>query len=618
MSQIASREKPALPQRWADEIAHASPSKPPKLDTSPARVFDVKLDGFLDRFQTEIGDARALKEALDQSNADTPDYAQRKQQFKAKMDRIRTLFTTEGEDFVESLSNHNPKLSMAAGSNTIELAEGIERLETAFKEEETKRARKQIAKRAVENLTPEQSVTHSANAERSPVTVGHTLGNLNSEETLQLMQSDIQALKLELLRLQRSKETTPTYKGHPLSLPPKPPVSLDTAIFSSESVTRETDDKALPPSLLANNVSVVRVTGRANGMAPTYVSHLEQMKSRLEALEKKPLSRRAKSAARLGRTHTMGSMYDHVHDENQPQNVTAMVTPPRASRRMNQRSISTQSPPNYHRYTPPKPERFIQVSSPNSTPSPGRKSVKRNEKDGSPSPAKLFFDAPEDLLARPQSHAAARDIQRYSLKVARRFGPTENATHGSPEPRSRSVATVSPRRKMNGEGNGIGHTLSDVGNTVVVNPPSTIDTSGSGGRVVEEIQGDMWVRKGVVWKRWRRRYATIVSHNFFGRVMCLFCYSYSSGGSPKTRSQIVVLQGALCRAVRDKVEIGGQQRYMFVVRTTSKEYYFAAESDEDRRNWIREIREAAKNEAVKKKQGIITGGRSMAFRNRFS
>lgn len=260
----------------------------------------------------------------------------------------------------------------------------------------------------------------------------------------------------------------------------------------------------------------------------------------------------------------------------------------------------------------------MQIASPGSSPSPGRKPLRRTDTHGGASPARLFFDAPEDLLSRPQSHAAAKDIQRYSLKVARRFGPMEAVTTHSPEPRSKSLATVSPPRRPVGhaEGGPVGHTLSDVGNGGVNISPSTIETSGSGGRVVEEIEGDMWVRKGVVWKRWRRRYATIVSHQFFGKVMCLFNYD-SSGGRISTRSQIVVLQGSLCRALRDKVDIGGKQRFVFVLRTLSKEYYFAAETDEMRRNWIRELRDAARTDSSKV-PNAVKGGRSMAFRNRFT
>lgn len=614
MAQLAERTKPSLPQRWADEIAHAAPpTTQSHPETLGGRLFDSKLDGFLERFQQEIVAARALKDALDRIPQGDEEYLRRKEQFKNKMDRIRQLFVTEGEDFVSSLEKRNPKLTIAAcGENTIELAQGIERLETAVKEEETKRAAKA---NVVENVTPEGRTAEPAN--NGPAAVGQTLGNLNSDETLQLMQSDIQALKLELMRLQRSKETATGYQTLPLPFPPsKPTVSVEGGLYSVESLTRETDDnKGLPPSLLANNVSVVRVTGRANGMAPTYVSHLEQMKTRLEALEKRPLTRRAKSAARLGRTHTVGSMYDHP-DENQNPNVVAMVTPPRGNRR-NPRSVSAQSPSSYTNYSPPLAEKFVHISSPGSSPSPVRKSLKNGDAPNGTSPARLFFDAPEDMLSRPQSHAAAKDIQRYSLKVARRFGPSEHVALHSPEPRSKSLATTSPSRKqaMHGEGGPLSHTLSDVANNALHTSPSTVDTSGSGGRVVEEIEGDMWIRKGVVWKRWRRRYASIVSHQFFGKVMCLFSYD-SSGGRISTRSQIVVLQGSLCRALRDNVEIGGEQRHVFVLRTSTKEYYFAAETDEIRRNWIRELRDAARNDNARFVPAVK--GRSMAFRNRFS
>ncbi|CAN8071418.1 unnamed protein product [Agarophyton chilense] len=362
------------------------------------------------------------------------------------------------------------------------------------------------------------------------------------------------------------------------------------------------------------------------------------MKSRLQALENKPLSRRAKSAARLGRTQTMGSMYEHEHqlahtrlaDENHNPNVSAMVTPPRASRR-HHRSVSTTSPPRSSITAlvptpPPPPLEPLRVdASPSTTPSPVRLGRERT----AASPARLYFDAPEDMLSRPQSHAAARDMHRYSLKVSRRFGPSEmdvgadtrvdampqRVAETRGEPRAKSAVTVSPNRRrgnMKQGGMSVGNALADTA-AAQLGPPSTIDTSGSGGRVVEEIEGDMWVRKGMLWKRWRRRYASIVSHPFFGRAICLF--SYDSGGRViSTRSQIVVLANSLCKALREKLEIGGQERFMFVLRTESKEYFFAAETDEIRRNWIRELKDAARKDAGRLLHS--TKGRSMAFRKR--
>eukprot|EP00178_Gracilaria_changii_P007671 TRINITY_DN240_c0_g2_i1.p1 TRINITY_DN240_c0_g2~~TRINITY_DN240_c0_g2_i1.p1 ORF type:complete len:706 (-),score=158.91 TRINITY_DN240_c0_g2_i1:9096-11045(-) len=642
-------EQSALPKKWADEMALASstlsssaslPKSPP--DTLGARVFDSQLDRFLHRFQNQILAARALKDDLDRfASHDDPLYQQKKRTFKHKMEHIRSLFATEGEHFVSSLESTNPKLTIAAcGHNTIELAQGIERLQSAVDEEQTKRAAAAAdasapaaaapravaapaaaapvaAAPALAEITPLSSPdrpTHNVVSAHAAATVGHTLNNLSSEETLQLMQSDIQALKLELMRLHRVKATVTPNALPPPCAPSASSSRADTPALTSSTVSPDAKGANAPPipaSILANNnVSVVRVTGRST--APNYVSHLEQMKTRLEALEKKPLSRRAKSAARLGRTQTMSSMHDvRAGDENQNPNVSAMVTPPRGVRRQH-RSVSTTSPPvaaARKPLTPPALEQLRAEGSPHTTPSPVRLGRERT----SASPARLYFDAPEDLLSRPQSHAAARDIQRYSLKVSRRFGPSEMEM--AAEPRAKSAVTVSPSRRrgvMQEGGKSVGNALAEVP-AARGGPPSTIDTTGSGGRVVEEIEGDMWVRKGVVWKRWRRRYASIVSHPFFGKAICLFSYD-SGGGVISTRSQIVVLANSLCKALREKLEIGGHERFMFVLRTETKEYFFAAETDEIRRNWIKELKDAARKDAGRVL--LTTKGRSMAFRRR--
>lgn len=697
-----AREAASLPQQ-PQPMPQPTPQPQPATIGGPA--FDARLDRFLASFQDEIVAARALKDEMDEGGGDTAD---RKEELKRRMDRIRDLFATEGGDFVESLERRNPRLAVSAcGANTLELARGIDRLESAVKEEETKRAAELAAGSTVVPLSslPPRLPLDSGNRAVAPLAhavdgppatmgakngtgsasfeaassmsmamvakqaqqhvgvsaapaspmyhvgggpVGHTLSslnNLNSDETLQLMQSDIQALKLELMRLQRSKNAgmavhpgAPMTLSHPLSSVVENTTSSSTFSMSSVSPASKpssglmvgTNGLGMPTPvslgrLAGHGVNVVKVTGsKANTLAPSYVSHLEQMKSRLDALEKKPLSRsganggRSKSQSRLGRTRTMGNLYDPpslTADENINPNVTAMLTPPRSSRRAKERSMSVSSPPaRVNRFSPTADDNFVMPSaSQDSTPSPRRTTPRAaSASQASPgartSPARLFFDAPEEMLSRPQSHAAARDIHRYSLKVARRFGPTGGVTSAAPEPRSRSEVTVSPTRRHDSgtarahiAGLAAGITTSDVGA-----PPSTIDTTGSGGRVVEEIEGDMWVRKGLLWKRWRRRYASIVSHQFFGRVMCLFSYD-SSGGVISTRSQIVVLNSALCRAVREKVEIGGMQRYMFVLRSATKEYFFAAESDEIRRNWVRELREAARKDA-----GRLTGGMSQA------
>lgn len=713
-----------LPTTGSTSVIEIPSSTPPETLGGP--VFDSQLDSFLERFQKEIHNARALKDDLDRSNSDQPDFLAKKHHFKLRMQYIRALFSTEGEDFLASLEKHNPKLSMAVcGENTIELAQGIDRLETAVQEEESKRAahvshlpQPQSTRqgsaipvsqfplvRVPQNL--DQNVSAPADrvvAPPLPVTaLGQTLNNLTSDETLQLMQSDIQALKLELMRLQRSKVSNGTFaQPSPHSLPNRSvgPTSDSASGGSPFSLASLSPDKdGVPASILANHsVNVVRVKGRATGITPTYVSHLEQMKSRIEALEKKPLSRRAKSVARLGRTQTMGSMYESpvplVGDENQHPNVSAMITPPRNIRRSKHRSISTSSPLAPHRITPPaeslrrlSPIRIqrtsiggspqpdvvrvgVSTGSPSSTPSPKRPSFAKGDGGesryfsmtgkgaggtNSTSPAKLYFDAPEELLNRPQSHAAAQDFRRYSLKVARRlipFGAPDRvdggngndelavqqdqpsssrvseselfASRSEVEPKSTSTTTgattgESPIRKVMVQSavNNSSHARNDTSLVTPVGPgnaPSTIDTSGSGGRVVEEIEGDMWVRKGVVWKRWRRRYASIVSHQFFGKVMCLFSYD-SNGGVSSTRSQIVVLHGSLCRSIKDYAEIGGASRFVFQLRTSSKEYYFAAESDETRRNWIKELRDAAQLDSVRAVHKN-SSGRSMAFRRK--
>ena len=546
-------KKSSLPPQWVSEIEN--------VENAPQNT-DGNLDAFLERFQTEIVAARQLKNRL--GSCPREDYAQLKTDFKDKMTNVWKLFSNEGEQYVQSLD-----VGEAEGNDTDELQRGIERLESAVKNEESKRNEKRVElDKVASSVTPEDRTLVEkpdrdvGKMHMKPEKIACTI---NSDETLQLMRSDIQALKLELVKLQRSKaneNVDVTTDPNPSTIQSTAPT---TATFTSPELGR-----------LNTNVSVVRVTGRAN-IAPKHINHLELMKSRLEALEKKPVARRAKSAARLGRTHTIGSMYDDA-----TKTVMTYGTPPGA--RMKHRSISTQSPV---MDKTPVEVRLRAMSSAASTPSPER---------GGDNAARMLFDAPEEMLQRPQSYAAAKDMQRYSIKVARRLG-VDNG-RGSIEARARSAVTTGQNTGSKPvQAPSTPHAASDIA-------PSTMDTSGSGGRVVEEIEGDMWVRKGVMWKRWRRRYASIVSHQFFGKVLCLFCYD-GQGGVMSKRSQIVVLNGSVCRAERERAEFGKERgKFVFALRTRSKEYLFAADSDEMRWNWIRELRDAAR----------VGRGRSMAFR----
>ncbi len=577
------RPQARLPDEWAAELERAG------------RTFDSRLDRFLERFHGEITAARRLKEQIDRGCA--PQTA--RDQLRSHITEIHSLLAGEGRDFADGLQRREPALALAkngAGANTLELAHGIERLESAVRAEEAERRRR----RPPVGLDPRENsfeagspLPLAADGSTLPLQTGSTalaLPNLHSDETLQLMQSDIHALKLELMRLQRAKTGTAPLPSQKNS---NPSITISTVSPESNGPSALPLRSAAPAIRKMSGLNVTRVGGKPASLAPSYVSHLEEMKSRLDALEKKPLSRtaRRKSHARLGRTRTMGSLYDTpalsvALDENTNPNVTAMETPPRSGHHS-----AHGTPGSNERSSGTGPRGSL-----NSTPSPPG-----FRKAGGPG-SRLFIDGPEELLKRPQSYAATRDMQRYSLKVARRFGmetvPIAPPAHVV-EPRSKSAVAHSPRKRVSGLGlppPDHPATLSSLASAP--GPTSSTETSVSGGRIVEEMEGDLLVRKGVLWKRWRRRYASIVSHQFFGRVLCLFSYD-ASGGVNSSRSQIIVLRDGLCRGIRMPVEVAGQERFSFVLRTAAKEYYFAADSDEVRRKWVSELRDAARAESTR-------------------
>lgn len=478
-----------------------------------------------------------------------------------------------------------------------------------------------------------------------------SLSTLHSDETLCLMQSDIKALKLELMRLQRSKAGGG--KGG-VTLPrlSPPEVPFTTSTVSPVHTSHDLDAAADCARVVEIAADIADGTSASPEAPPRYVSHLEHMKSRLDALEQKPLSRatRHRSAVRIGRTRTMTNLYStstpatpaqatRPPDENSSESVQATTTPPRSVKRAD----TSSSPVSFARREASMPASLAVVrtlgdddfhstqdtlssaSTPTRIPTgepavaPQQDSTEQNLMQDNQ--RLLRIDAPEDMLSKPQSHAAAQDIQRYSLKVARRLGPVPGSGGGGDGisvgvDTESSAASVPVQRALAHEAQKLhpqakyGHTKSEIipstffdedssggAPAPIEHRPSTLDTvisNGSSGPVVEEMEGDLWVRKGNLWKRWRKRYASIVTHQFFGRVLCLFSYD-TNGNVISSKSEVIVLSQALCRALRETAEIGNELHYVLVLRT-GKEYYFAVNSDATRRKWIKELRQAARLE----------------------
>lgn len=740
------RSTPAsrLPAHWADALApHARGAVQGGAHVpGPAtgEDFDGRLDAFLDGVTTRLVAARAAKAAGGAGAV-----------FAARMAEVRAMWEAEGADLRAVLEARYPGFAAGIGSGTggkgeAEVVDGIRRLEMCLKEEEGRRANRRVKRAqgqtAVLGGTYQREVARELGS--GAYSTAATTRTMHSDETLCLMQNDIQALKLELLRLQRSKASEPGDEADrdvtPLSVAGPGVISAQLP-YSHIPLTSST---VTPPSN-SNQTS-------PRGSAPRYVSHLEHMKNRLDALERRPLpppgglTGRSKSAVRVGRAPAppsgMGSGSVSVarlpahrgkssvlgigaDDAPGPGGVGSLrretlttsnhfVTPPQGERRMKPTGRSMLIDNEEARKKRSSiirtigDEGFASPNGSNTSDSPSPRpllargmsrtfTAGAKEESARPSvKSKLFsIDAPEDMLSRPQSFAAARDIQRYSLKVAKRKGPVPaESGNGPAQPgahqasasvsgpasnsgipkhpatttaaaaaESSSTSTpkkvqdsalvtfsMSPTRESARPGvrkmisleearaaaekktksetavavasarvaearkaaaaaaasAGPALDLPKVATPKVApaasrtshEPPNTMDTTvsaGSNGPVVEEMEGDMWVRKGTLWKRWRKRYASIVSHKFFGRVLCLFSYD-SAGAVISSRSEIIVLSGALCRSLRDPVDIGGMENFVFVLRT-GKEYYFASDSDTERRAWVRELRQAARSSA---------------------
>lgn len=674
-----------LPAKWVREMKRASSTLGigNKEGGSEDEDEDGRLNDFLAKFQEEVVAARNLKAAMDSCRS-VKTREEYKERLREHMRMIRELFKTEGEDFVRAIEGRNPGLAQATrcDASTLDIARGIERLEQAMDMEDRRRVAgglRTLAKvggggggGGLEGMgIGKKKVVDQVGVTRNGD--GVTMVVSHSEETLCLMQSDLQALKVELMKLQRSNNGIVKSAGGnnevvikeadgPRSLPLMAGAEGDTNTDASSFSTAHGPDKF--------QVSDGH-GGHKNPHAPGYVHHLEQMKSRLEALQrKKPVVRsRGKSTNRkqLVRSATFSSL-NLVGDENQKPSQVPQTLPPitpeqlqvhaqaykaqkekeaaenKASQGITQRSVLkdrnsfrnlslSRSKTLTNPKTPPARRRPLASMRADSLPaSPGSPASSEsfspmNHRSGIPKGPRshaMSIDAPEDLLNRPQSQAAAVDMQRYSLKVAKRFTtsrpPVVSTGRERPMPVGRAMSELAPSSlatarslgtagdgssaaNENGvvsateirEGNG-----NKEGDDVIINGPvgasmplDQFDTRKElGSIVVEEKESDLWVRKGILWKRWRRRFASVVSHEFFGRVLCLFSYN-SSGTVISTRSQMIVLKEAVVRPLRDPIEHSSGLRYGFVLQTSSKEYYLAAQDAVTRGAWLKELRRAA-------------------------
>lgn len=114
---------------------------------------------------------------------------------------------------------------------------------------------------------------------------------------------------------------------------------------------------------------------------------------------------------------------------------------------------------------------------------------------------------------------------------------------------------------------------------------------GSSGEDIENLSratGDIWVRQWIL-PIWRRRYASVVDHAYFGPVLFLFKYQ-DSGFVGVKHSVMIALDSADVALGRNILDKDGLYKMEFILKTEKRKYTFAAPDHMKREYWIEHLR----------------------------
>ncbi|KAA8495651.1 hypothetical protein FVE85_1806 [Porphyridium purpureum] len=113
----------------------------------------------------------------------------------------------------------------------------------------------------------------------------------------------------------------------------------------------------------------------------------------------------------------------------------------------------------------------------------------------------------------------------------------------------------------------------------------------------EELQntcgrGDLFIRQKFFTTMWKKRFATVVDHAYFGPVLFLFKYDKKNHIVAKT-SQMIVLQESDSKLADDVRGSDGVYRCQFTLKTGKRKYVFSTSDALGREYWIELLRSYA-------------------------
>lgn len=101
-------------------------------------------------------------------------------------------------------------------------------------------------------------------------------------------------------------------------------------------------------------------------------------------------------------------------------------------------------------------------------------------------------------------------------------------------------------------------------------------------------QGELWLKSRVPMMGWKKRYGSIVDHQYFGPV--LFLFKYDAGGNVAlNNSMMIVLDDSSVRLGKNTTTKDKDYRCEFVLCTGKRRYIVAANHTMRRDYWIRHL-----------------------------
>jgi len=98
-------------------------------------------------------------------------------------------------------------------------------------------------------------------------------------------------------------------------------------------------------------------------------------------------------------------------------------------------------------------------------------------------------------------------------------------------------------------------------------------------------RGTLYVRQRLLKKSWKKRYASIVVHQYFGPVLFLFKYDKRDQVLAKS-AQMIVLEDSQVRLGNNSRDSSGIYRCEFILQTSRKSYIFSSYDSINRDFWI--------------------------------